>query len=50
MKKLVNELINPTNIFSQVQALQRECPIPRSPGVYAWVFKEIPPNIHLINV
>lgn len=45
MEELINELIHPSKVFSRAEALQKECPIPRSPGVYAWFFKDIPPTV-----
>ena len=45
--ELIIDLVHPTKVFSRVEALQRECPIPRPPGIYAWFFKEIPPNVSI---
>ena len=47
MEQLINELVHPSQVISRAEAFQKECPIPRSPGVYAWFFKEIPPNVPL---
>ena len=45
MEQIINELIHPSKVYSRAEVLPRDSPIPRSPGVYAWFFKEIPPNI-----
>ena len=38
-------LIYPARVWSRNEVLSKPCPITKSPGVYAWFFKEIPPYI-----
>lgn len=32
-------------LFSRQQVLTRPCPVPTAPGVYAWYFAELPPEV-----
>ena len=41
----MNELISPHKLFSRSSVLEKQCPVPKSRGLYAWFFKEIPPHI-----
>ena len=45
MEKIIDELVNPSRVYARVEVLPRDSPVPRSPGVYAWFFKEIPPRV-----
>ena len=38
-------LIKPPRLWSCAEALTRPCPVPRSPGVYAWYFRAPPANV-----
>ena len=38
----VNELTRPSKLWSRAEVLARPSPIPSSPGVYAWYFRELP--------
>ena len=42
-----NEILQPTKVWSRSEILSRECPVPRKPGVYAWYFREFPPEIQI---
>jgi hypothetical protein len=39
------ELLRPLKVWSRTEVLARPSPIPASPGVYAWWFREIPPGL-----
>lgn len=39
------ELLQPEKLWSRAEVLTRPCPVPASPGVYAWWFREIPPGL-----
>ena len=41
----MNELISPHKLFSRSSVLVKQCPVPKSRGLYAWYFKEIPPFV-----
>ena len=41
----MNELISPNRLFSRSSVLDKKCPVPKSRGLYAWYFKEIPPLV-----
>ena len=45
MEAIIYELVKPTKVFSRSEVLPRDSPVPRSPGIYAWFFKESPPNV-----
>jgi len=34
----VKPLLDPTHLYSATEILSRPCPMPNSPGVYAWYF------------
>jgi hypothetical protein len=38
-------LTNPQRLLARSEVIQRPCPIPLLPGVYAWYFKQIPPGV-----
>lgn len=38
-------LIHPTHLFSAPEVLDKPPPVPKSPGVYAWYFDEVPPRV-----
>lgn len=35
-------LLNPQRLFSREEVLRSPCPVPASPGVYAWFFRNVP--------
>jgi GIY-YIG catalytic domain-containing protein len=35
-------LVDPPRVWSRGEVLQRPCPVPAVPGIYAWYFKELP--------
>jgi len=41
----VHSLTNPKKLYSKIDVQQKDCPVPRCPGIYAWYFKEIPPGV-----
>ncbi|MEJ8756802.1 GIY-YIG nuclease family protein [Pontibacter sp. H259] len=45
MDSVKKQLLEQPNLWSRKGALESPCPIPKSPGVYAWYFKEIPPGV-----
>ena len=45
---IIDSLIKPVRVWSRDEVLSEPGPIKKSPGVYAWFFKEIPPHI-IIN-
>lgn len=45
MNKTLSPLLSPTKLWSRAEILQRPCPVPDRPGVYAWYFKQIPPLV-----
>lgn len=44
-KITISELLEPERIYSRAEVLTRPCPIPSSPGLYAWFFRDIPPGL-----
>jgi len=45
MINAIQRLIHPKKLYSSHNILIRNGPVPESPGIYAWYFKEIPPNV-----
>jgi hypothetical protein len=43
----VRELLQPAALHTRQEVLTRPCPVPASPGVYAWYFDEAPPGVPL---
>jgi len=41
----MNELLSPRKVWSRTDVLARPCPVPRSAGVYAWYFREMPEGV-----
>lgn len=41
----MNELLSPRKVWSRAEVLASPCPIPKSAGVYAWYFREIPEGV-----
>jgi hypothetical protein len=49
-KRADNELLCTfSGPIDRATALSAQCPLPRSPGVYAWFFKNLPPAVPVIN-
>ncbi|HEX8983268.1 MAG TPA: hypothetical protein VF792_10890 [Ktedonobacterales bacterium] len=40
-------LLSPTRLWSRAEILSSPSPVPRAPGVYAWYFRQIPPQTPL---
>jgi hypothetical protein len=40
----MQSLLNPQRVWSRTEVLDDDC-VPRSPGVYAWYFRDIPPGV-----
>jgi hypothetical protein len=38
-------LTQPSRVWRRVEVLARPCPVPRQAGVYAWYFRELPPEV-----
>ncbi len=38
-------LLSPTQLWSRREVLERQSPVPKSPGVYAWFFRNIPAQV-----
>jgi hypothetical protein len=47
MEHYLNVLVNPSKLYTRKEILQRNSPVPKEPGVYAWYFKETPPMVPL---
>ncbi len=45
MDGVKSALLNPFKLWSCDEILSSQCPVPKKPGVYAWYFKQIPPNV-----
>ena len=45
MEDILNELIHPSKVYTRVEVLRRDSPVPQSSGAYSWFFKDIPPNV-----
>jgi hypothetical protein len=39
------ELLAPGRVWSRSEMLSRNSPVPKLPGVYAWYFRELPPEV-----
>ena len=49
MEKIIDRLVYPSRVYTRAEVLPKDSPVPRSPGVYAWFFKEIPPRVPIEN-
>lgn len=49
MESYLCQLTNPVKLYSRTECLQKNGPVPRASGVYAWYFKEAPPKVPLDN-
>lgn len=41
----LERLLQPPQIFTRTEVLNRPCPIPATAGVYAWYFTQVPPGV-----
>src|SRR5438034_8840712 len=41
--------VETNRLWSRAEIVADPCPIPRSPGVYAWFFREIPPQVPTVD-
>jgi hypothetical protein len=41
---LTAALLRPTHLFTRQEVLSKPSPVPPRPGVYAWYFREVPPE------
>lgn len=41
----MSELLSPHRLWSRAEVLASPCPVPRSAGVYAWYFREVPEGV-----
>jgi GIY-YIG catalytic domain len=44
---LIRSLTDPPRLWSRAEVLTRPCPVPKSPGVYAWYFRPPPAGVPL---
>jgi hypothetical protein len=49
MQTYLDQLTKPSRIYNRTECLERNGPIPKDSGVYAWYFKETPPRVPLDN-
>lgn len=49
LQHYLDPLIKPSRLFTREECLERNGPVPKKPGVYAWYFKETPPKVPLDN-
>jgi hypothetical protein len=47
MEQYLDKLLKPSRIYSRQEVLQRNSPVPKQAGVYAWYFKKAPPRVPL---
>ena len=45
----MKELISPHKVYSRLEVLDKNCPIPSTRGLYAWFFKTIPTLVPVDN-
>ncbi|MCC9167217.1 GIY-YIG nuclease family protein [Pontibacter harenae] len=49
MQNVQQQLFLHPQLWSRQEVLQKLCPIPKAPGIYAWYFKEVPPGVPTEN-
>jgi hypothetical protein len=49
LRRSYSNLLLPNKLWSRAEILSSPCPVPRSPGVYAWYFKQIPPHVPIAD-
>lgn len=47
MDQHIQDLLHPKHLYTSSEVLCRPCPVPTSPGVYAWYFDAPPPKIDI---
>ncbi len=45
MERALADILDPQLLWSRAEILARPSPVPRSPGAYAWYFREIPDGV-----
>jgi hypothetical protein len=45
MNRLTEALLHPERLYTALDVASRPCPVPASPGVYAFYFNEAPPGM-----
>jgi hypothetical protein len=45
MYKNLRYLLRPKKLWSRADIFEKPCPVPRASGLYAWYFKDIPPQV-----
>jgi hypothetical protein len=38
-------LLEPARLWTRIEVLARDCPMPRQAGIYGWYFKSLPPRV-----
>ena len=49
MQYYLDQLVKPSRLYTRSECLERSGPVPKEPGVYAWFFNEIPPEVPVDN-
>jgi len=44
---MCDDLLGPARLWSREEVLSRSSPVPKSPGAYAWYFRDLPPSVPL---
>jgi hypothetical protein len=42
---MIEPLLTPDRLYSRAEVLAKPSPVPKEAGIYAWYFKEIPPQV-----
>ena len=45
MAVICDDLFHPEHLWSRQEVLSRPSPVPKAPGVYAWYFRNLPPDV-----
>jgi len=49
LPRIIESLTRPTALYGRDDVLAKPCPVPKRPGLYAWYFREIPPNVPTVG-
>ena len=49
IQETLDQLVKPSRLYTRAECLERNGPIPKESGVYAWYFKEAPQGVPLDN-
>ena len=49
MNSIKSTLLNPEKLWSRSEILSSQSPVPKKAGIYAWYFKQSPPNIPIAD-